>query len=114
MLGGIGVPLLLETNDDALCSMARVNRLLLMALLSLRTFTQAGAWVAPALRAPLFRQQQKALMATSQLEQLASMTVLSVDTGDLDVIAEMAATGLISDATTNPLFVSRAGLSKRG
>jgi transaldolase len=50
-------------------------------------------------------------MATSQLEQLASMTVLSVDTGDLDVIAEMAATGLISDATTNPLFVSQAGLS---
>jgi len=39
------------------------------------------------------------------------MTVLSVDTGDLDVIAEMAATGFISDATTNPLFVSQAGLS---
>jgi transaldolase len=39
------------------------------------------------------------------------MTVLSVDTGDLNVVAEMAATGFITDATTNPLFVSQAGLS---
>lgn len=39
------------------------------------------------------------------------MTTLSIDTGDLDVIKEYAATGLISDATTNPLFVSQAGLS---
>lgn len=47
----------------------------------------------------------------NQLEQLASMTTLSIDTGDLDVIAEWAATGLVTDATTNPLFVSQAGLS---
>eukprot|EP00242_Pyramimonas_sp_CCMP2087_P013855 CAMPEP_0198207288 /NCGR_PEP_ID=MMETSP1445-20131203/10758_1 /TAXON_ID=36898 /ORGANISM="Pyramimonas sp., Strain CCMP2087" /LENGTH=175 /DNA_ID=CAMNT_0043880269 /DNA_START=102 /DNA_END=626 /DNA_ORIENTATION=- len=47
--------------------------------------------------------------ASSQLAQLASMTVLSVDTGDLKIIAELAATGLITDATTNPLFVSQAG-----
>jgi transaldolase len=47
----------------------------------------------------------------SQLAQLAGMTTLSIDTGDLDVIAEFAATGLITDATTNPLFVSQAGLS---
>lgn len=39
------------------------------------------------------------------------MTVLSVDTGDFDVIKELAATGFITDATTNPLFVSQAGLS---
>lgn len=50
-------------------------------------------------------------MAASQLEQLAGMTVLSVDTGDLDVIKDMAATGFITDATTNPLFVSQAGTS---
>jgi transaldolase len=34
--------------------------------------------------------------------------VLSVDTGDLAVVEEMAATGFITDATTNPLFVSQA------
>jgi transaldolase len=45
----------------------------------------------------------------SQLEQLSGMTVLSVDTGDLTVVKQMAATGLITDATTNPLFVSQAG-----
>ena len=48
---------------------------------------------------------------TSQLAQLASMTTLSIDTGDLDVIEKFASTGLITDATTNPLFVSQAGLS---
>lgn len=38
------------------------------------------------------------------------MTVLSIDSGDLDVIRDYAATGYITDATTNPLFVSQAGL----
>ena len=49
--------------------------------------------------------------ATSQLAQLASMTTLSIDSGDLEVIKEYAKTGYITDATTNPLFVSQAGLS---
>lgn len=49
--------------------------------------------------------------ASSQLAQLASMTVLSIDSGDLNVIKNFAATGYITDATTNPLFVSQAGLS---
>ncbi|CAB9511479.1 Transaldolase B [Seminavis robusta] len=48
---------------------------------------------------------------SSQLAQLASMTTLSIDSGDLKVIEEYAATGYITDATTNPLFVSQAGLS---
>lgn len=47
----------------------------------------------------------------SQLAQLASMTVLSIDSGDLNVIRDYAATGYITDATTNPLFVAQAGLS---
>jgi len=47
----------------------------------------------------------------SNLAQLAGMTTLSIDTGDLGVIKEFAGTGLITDATTNPLFVSHAGLS---
>jgi hypothetical protein len=42
--------------------------------------------------------------AGSQLEQLASMTVLSIDSGDLHTIEKFAATGFITDATTNPLF----------
>jgi hypothetical protein len=32
------------------------------------------------------------------------MTVLSIDTGDIQTIEKFAATGLITDATTNPLF----------
>jgi transaldolase len=47
----------------------------------------------------------------SQLAQLAGMTTLSIDTGDLDVLKAFAETGAITDATTNPLFVSQAGLS---
>jgi transaldolase len=39
------------------------------------------------------------------------MTTLSIDSGDLKVIEEYAATGYITDATTNPLFVSQAGLN---
>jgi len=42
------------------------------------------------------------MAASSQLEQLAAMTVLSVDTGDLNVIEDLAKTGFITDATTNP------------
>jgi hypothetical protein len=37
--------------------------------------------------------------------------VLSIDTGDLDIVEQFAATGYITDATTNPLFVSQAGMS---
>ncbi|KIY91247.1 transaldolase B [Monoraphidium neglectum] len=36
------------------------------------------------------------------------MTTLSIDTGDLATVAKWASTGLITDATTNPLFVSQA------
>lgn len=52
-----------------------------------------------------------AVSPTSRLAQLAGMTVLSIDSGDLDVVKEYADTGYITDATTNPLFVSQAGLS---
>jgi len=61
---------------------------------------------------PVPRARARALTVNasgSQLEQLSGMTVLSVDTGDLTVVKQMAATGLITDATTNPLFVSQAG-----
>ena len=47
----------------------------------------------------------------SQLEQLSTQTTLSIDSGDLKVIEKYAETGFITDATTNPLFVSQAGLS---
>lgn len=39
------------------------------------------------------------------------MTVLSIDSGDLEVIRRFAQTNCITDATTNPLFVAQAGLS---
>jgi len=51
------------------------------------------------------------LHAASQLEQLSKVTTLSIDSGDLNVIEKYAKTGFITDATTNPLFVSQAGLS---
>jgi transaldolase len=51
------------------------------------------------------------LAVESQLAQLASITTLSIDSGDLEVIEEYANTGYITDATTNPLFVSQAGLN---
>ena len=41
--------------------------------------------------------------------QMATMTTLSIDTGDLDVIEAYGKAGLITDATTNPLFVAQAG-----
>lgn len=43
------------------------------------------------------------------LEELSKMTTISIDSGDLDVVAEYAKTGFVTDATTNPLFVSQAG-----
>lgn len=52
-----------------------------------------------------------AMSSGSQLQQLASFTTLSIDTGDFSEIKRFAETGLITDATTNPLFVSKAGLS---
>lgn len=45
------------------------------------------------------------------LEELSKMTTISIDSGDLDVVAQYAKTGLVTDATTNPLFVSQAGAS---
>ena len=58
---------------------------------------------------PLSTKVSTTLKGSSQLEQLADMTVVSCDSGDLDVLAKFSATGLITDATTNPLFVSQAG-----
>jgi len=48
-------------------------------------------------------------LKASALEELAKTTTLSIDSGDLDVVEEFAKSGLITDATTNPLFVSQAG-----
>mmetsp|Transcript_8255 Transcript_8255/g.20302 ORF Transcript_8255/g.20302 Transcript_8255/m.20302 type:complete len:382 (-) Transcript_8255:208-1353(-) len=45
----------------------------------------------------------------SALESLADITTLSIDSGDIDTVTRYAKTGLITDATTNPLFVSQAG-----
>ena len=56
-------------------------------------------------------QSSSTALQASQLEQLSQMTTLSIDSGDLKVIEKYAATGFITDATTNPLFVSQAGIS---
>lgn len=62
-------------------------------------------------REAVARSSSASLSGATQLDQLAGMTVLSIDTGDLDIIEQYAKTGAITDATTNPLFVSQAGLS---
>lgn len=46
--------------------------------------------------------------SVSALEELAKMTKLSIDSGDIALVEEYGKTGLITDATTNPLFVSQA------
>lgn len=50
-------------------------------------------------------------LKASALEELSKLTTLSIDSGDLDVVEKFAKEGLITDATTNPLFVSQAGAS---
>ena len=51
------------------------------------------------------------MISGSQLSELSKMTVLAIDSGDLEVIERWSNTGVISDATTNPVFVAQAGLS---
>jgi transaldolase len=52
-----------------------------------------------------------ATATATALEELSKLTTISIDSGDLDIVAEYAKSGLITDATTNPLFVSQAGAS---
>lgn len=51
---------------------------------------------------------------TSALDELSKMTTISIDSGDLNVVEEYAKTGLVTDATTNPLFVLQAGAKGGG
>ena len=44
---------------------------------------------------------------TCQLAQLSKHTILSIDSGDIELIQQYAATGYLTDATTNPLFVAQ-------
>ena len=44
----------------------------------------------------------------SALEELAKITKISIDSGDLSVVEEYGKSGFVTDATTNPLFVSQA------
>ena len=74
------------------------------------TALQGGGTTFARRHAPL-RMEAVSAPPSSQLAQLAGMTTLSIDTGDLDVLKAFAETGAITDATTNPLFVSQAGLS---
>ena len=83
-----------------LCLSAVFSAALLLGRAGVRT-SRAGTPTAASIAVP----------EASQLAQLARMTTLSIDTGDLDIIKAYGATGLITDATTNPLFVSQAGLS---
>jgi transaldolase len=50
-------------------------------------------------------------LEASALEELSKITTLSIDSADIDVVEMFAKKGVITDATTNPLFVSQAGAS---
>ena len=66
-------------------------------------------WPVPA---PTRRTAPRALQAlpeTSALAHLSTVTTLSVDSGDLELVKKMVEHGGCTDATTNPLFVSQAG-----
>jgi transaldolase len=54
---------------------------------------------------------QVATSTATALDELSKITTISIDSGDLDIVAQYAKTGLVTDATTNPLFVSQAGAS---
>lgn len=56
-----------------------------------------------------FRLGATSVATASALAELSTMTTLSIDSADLDVVEKFAKLGLITDATTNPLFVSQAG-----
>lgn len=47
--------------------------------------------------------------SSSLLKDLSEMTILSIDSGDLDIVEKYSKNGYITDATTNPLFISQAG-----
>jgi hypothetical protein len=89
-------------------SNATIKMLTTFLILSLATIHVQGFVIAGS--APR-RQDTLTLGVTasdkSQLAQLAGMTTLSIDSGDLKVIEDYAKTGYITDATTNPLFVSQ-------
>jgi transaldolase len=79
---------------------------LLIVLLSVASAPTARAFtVSPAHMAT----RGTTALDASALDELATMTTISIDSGDLDVVQAYAKTGLITDATTNPLFVSQAG-----
>ena len=95
-------------------------------MLLLAVLVAAAPWASWALRAPVSaagsqgRRRVRAFAAAppadvsgTALEALAKVTTLSIDSGDLGVIAQWSAMGLISDATTNPLFVAQAGSDPR-
>jgi len=83
-----------------------------MSTIALLLGSVAGSGLTVGMRTVGMRAVPPSMIApSSQLSQLAAVTTLSIDTGDLDIIEKFGKTGLITDATTNPLFVSQAGLS---
>ena len=49
------------------------------------------------------------MSSSSLLKELSKMTTISIDSGDLDIVEKYSNSGYITDATTNPLFISQAG-----
>jgi len=69
----------------------------------------AGLWVSGAHVTSVMGFSAASPAGGNALSALSQLTTLSIDSGDFDTIAKYAATGCITDATTNPLFVSQAG-----
>lgn len=69
---------------------------------------QASAFTSPGV-APSRHCYSSTALQASALEELAKLTTLSIDSGDLTVVEQYK--NLVTDCTTNPLFVSQAGQS---
>jgi transaldolase len=52
--------------------------------------------------------RSRTYLEATALEELSKMTTISIDSADLDVVEKFAKEGLVTDATTNPLFVAQA------
>jgi len=89
---------------------SRFNRGFALAVTMIACIGSAGAFSPTNLQNVFPRTASSTNTAIfSSLSDLAQMTTISIDSGDLDVVKKYAETGFITDATTNPLFVSQAG-----
>jgi transaldolase len=83
-------------------------RILWSIAVSAALLAQPAVAFNPTPRHARYTTKSRTSLQASALEELSKMTTISIDSSDLDVVEKFAKTGLITDATTNPLLVSQA------